>query len=254
MSISGDAVAEFGFYPFEDVVWAYDKLWSATASRCAWLPSKLSRTSDPTKLWQSDEAFVSQTCGWPLVTRLAEKVRVVGAFRQTTPESASHFYRSVVLGRVDGTPFDFQGSVAAVNDLESLSGWVSLIAAIHGPQESWRGQIRESGSHAESVRMLCRGEADIASIDSVTLAHLRRIEPMAVNSLFVICCGPLVPCLPIITHRSVTDSQLNELRGALSESTRDPEIADASSALFIGGFDALDLDDYLPLLNLKPNY
>jgi len=106
----------------------------------------------------------------------------------------------------------------------------------------------------ESVRMLCRGEADIASIDSVTLAHLRRIEPEAVNSLFVICNGPLVPCLPIIAHRSISDLQLSELRNALSESTRDPKIADATSALFIGGFDALDLSDYLPLLNLKPNY
>jgi ABC-type phosphate/phosphonate transport system substrate-binding protein len=254
MSFSGDAVAEFGFYPFEDVAWAYEKLWSATASRCAWLPRELTQTSDPRKLWHRNGAFVSQTCGWPLVTQLAEQVRVVGAFRQTTPESASHFYRSVVLGRVDGTPFDFQGSVAAVNEMNSLSGWVSLIAAIHGPQESWRGQIRESGSHAESVRMLCRGEADIASIDSVSLAHLRRIEPAAVDSLFVICYGPLVPCLPIIAHRSITDLQLSDLRTALSQSTRDPQIADATSALFIGGFDALDLDDYLPLLNLKPNY
>jgi hypothetical protein len=40
----------------------------------------------------------------------------------------------------------------------------------------------------------------------------------------------------------------------LSQSTRNPQIADATSALFIGGFDALDLNDYLPLLNLKPNY
>jgi ABC-type phosphate/phosphonate transport system substrate-binding protein len=254
MTISGDAVAEFGFYPFADIAWAYDKLWKATSERCKWLPRDLTRTSDPTKLWQSDGAFISQTCGWPLVTRLAESVRVVGAFRQTTPESASHFYRSVVVSRVDGSPFDFQGSVAAVNDLESLSGWVSLIAAIHGPQEIWRGEVRVSGSHAESVGMLCRGETDIASIDSVTLAHLRRIDAATINSLFVICNGPLVPCLPIIAHSSVTDLQLNELRDALSESTRDPEIADATSALFIGGFDPLDLDDYLPLLNLKPNY
>ena len=246
-------IAELGFYPFDDIAWAYDKLWIATADRCSWLPRKLARNTDPTKLWRSENQFVSQTCGWPLVTQLGETVRVVGAFRQTTPESASHFYRSVVVGRVDGTPFDFQGSVAAVNELESLSGWISLIAAIHGPQETWRGDFKVSGSHAESVRMLCRGEADIASIDSVTLAHLRRIDPQAINSLFVICNGPLVPCLPIITHRSVSDSQISELRQALSESTRDPSIAAATSALFISGFDALDLEDYLPLRNLTPS-
>ncbi len=253
MSSKHQVVAELGFYPFEDVAWAYDKLWNATAKRCSWLPRELTRTSDPTKLWRSNDLFVSQTCGWPLVTRLTDKVRVVGAFRQTTPESASHFYRSVVVGRVDGTPFDFQGSVAAVNEFESLSGWISLIAAIHGPQESWRGETRICGSHSESVRMLCRGEADVASIDSVTLAHLRRIDPVAIASLFVICNGPLVPCLPIIAHRSIIDSQLDELRWALGESTRDQSIADATSALFISGFDPLDLDDYLPLLNFRPS-
>lgn len=254
MIVSGEAVAELGFYPYSDVAWAYDKLWQSVANRCSWVPGKLTRTSDPSKLWHSDRLFVSQTCGWPLITKLAGKVRVVGAFRQTTPESASHFYRSVVVGRVDGTPFDFQGSVAAVNEMESLSGWVSLIAAIHGPQESWRGTVKLSGSHAESVRMLCRGEADVASIDSVSLAHLRRIDPDVIGSLFTICNGPLVPCLPIICHISVNQTQLSELRSALVAATLDKSVSDAMSALFIGGFDPLDLEDYLPLLNLKPNY
>lgn len=253
MTNSANTVAEFGFYPFEDVAWAHDKLWTATANRCQWLPRKLTRTADPTKLWDSDDPFVSQSCSWPLVTRLADKIQVVGTFRHTTPESASHFYRSVVLGRVDGAPFDFQGSVAAVNDLESLSGWVSLIAAIHGPRESWRGDVRVSGSHAESVRMLCRGEADVASIDSVTLAHLRRLDAVAIDSLFVIGTGPLVPCLPVVAHRSIGVSQLDELRLALGEAARDQEIAEATAALFISGFDPLDLGDYLPLLDLKPN-
>ncbi len=253
MTNSSQVSAELGFYPFDDIAWAYDELWTATASRCSWLPRKLARSTDPSKLWLSENQFVSQTCGWPLVTRLGDSVRVVGTFRHTTPESASHFYRSVVVGRVDGTPFDFQDSVAAVNELDSLSGLISLIAAIHGPQETWRGDLKISGSHAESVRMLSRGEADIASIDSVTLAHLRRIDPKAIDSLFVICNGPLVPCLPIIAHRSVSDLQMIELRQALSESTRDPSIASATSALFIGGFDALELEDYLPLRNLTPS-
>lgn len=254
MASNSQPIVELGFYPFEDVSWAYDKLWAAVASRCSWLPNKLTRTTNPSNLWLSDIEFVSQTCGWPLVTRLFDKVSVIGAFRQTTPESASHFYRSVVLGRVDGTPFDFQGSIAAVNDFESLSGWISLVAAIHGPQETWRGETKISESHFESVQMLCRGEADIASIDSVTLAHLRRIDPAAINSLFVICNGPLVPCLPIIAQLSITASQRHDLRQALKEATQDPAIADATSALFINGFDLLELEDYLPLRSLTANF
>jgi ABC-type phosphate/phosphonate transport system substrate-binding protein len=247
-------IAELGFYPFDDVAWAYDKLWAATAKRCSWLPRELTRTTNPSNLWLSENEFISQTCGWPLVTRLADKVSVIGAFRQTTPESASHFYRSVIVGRVDGTPFDFQGSIAAVNNFESLSGWISLIAAIHGPQETWHGETKISGSHFESLQMLCRGEADIASIDSVTLAHLRRIDTKTIDSLYVIANGPIVPCLPIITHRSISESQRNDLRQALSKSTQDPNIADATSALFINGFDALEIEDYLPLMSLTANF
>ncbi|NQV97578.1 MAG: PhnD/SsuA/transferrin family substrate-binding protein [Acidimicrobiaceae bacterium] len=246
--------AELGFYPFEDVRWAFDKLWSATISRAQWLPARLQWTGNPQELWLSDDLVLSQTCGWPLITRLTDKVRVVGTFRHTTPESAAHHYRSVILGRTDGTPFDFQESIAAVNSTESLSGWISLIAAIHGPQETWRGEVRMTGSHLESVRMLHRGEADIASIDSVTLAHLKRLFPELISSLFVICNGPMVPCLPLITHRSINDTQLDELRNALKEATRDASIAGATEALFISGFDELELDDYLPLRNLSLIY
>lgn len=253
MTISPTSIVEFGFYPFEDARWAYEKFWGEVVKQCDWLPKQLTWSNKPESLWSREEFAVSQTCGWPLVTRLAESVRVVGAFRQTTPESASHFYRSVVVGRVDGTPFDFQGSTAAVNDLESLSGWISLIAAIQGPQEIWRGEVQISGSHAESLRMLARGDAIVASIDSVSFAHIKRISPELIDSLFVICNGPLVPCLPIIANPKISDTQLTELRQALGIASRDPRIADATAALFISGFDALDLEDYLPLRNLTPN-
>jgi ABC-type phosphate/phosphonate transport system substrate-binding protein len=71
--------------------------------------------------------------------------------------------------------------------------------------------------------------------------------------LFVICNGPLVPCLPIIANRTISEAQLGELRQALADSTRDPKIADATSALFISGFDALELEDYSSLRDLTPN-
>lgn len=245
--------AELGFYPFEDTRWAWNEIWGRVYSQAKCLPQTLQWTQSPEELWLQPELAVSQTCGWPLITRLSERVRVVGAFRHSTPESASHFYRSVVLGRVDGTPFDFQGSIAAVNDLESLSGWISLIAAIHGPQETWRGAVKISKSHYESALMLSRGEADIASIDSVTFAHLKRVIPDVISSLFVICNGPLVPCLPIVANLATVDDQLQDLRQALSDATRDQNMARATEALFITGFDALELDDYLSLRSLTPN-
>ena len=246
-------LAELSFYPFEDTRWAWNEIWDNVYSQAKWLPEKLQWTQNPEALWLAPELAVSQTCGWPLITRLSQRVQVVGSFRHSTPESVSHYYRSVVLGRVDGTPFDFQGSTAAVNGIESLSGWISLIAAIHGPQETWRGDVKISKSHYESALMLSRGEADVASIDSVTFAHLKRVIPEVISSLFIICNGPLVPCLPLITNLTTTSTQLQELRQALSNATRDQNLSRATEALFITGFDALELDDYLSLRSLTPN-
>ena len=66
MSSKHQVVAELGFYPFDDVAWAYDKLWNATAKKCSWLPRELTRSSDPTKLWLAfnftfyDRHFIGQ--------------------------------------------------------------------------------------------------------------------------------------------------------------------------------------------------
>ena len=109
-------VAELGFYPFEDVRWAFDEIWSAIISRAQWLPARLEWTENPQELWLSDDLALSQTCGWPLITRLADKVRVVGAFRHTTPESAGHHYRSVILGRTDGTPYVNELFISPIRD------------------------------------------------------------------------------------------------------------------------------------------
>ena len=100
---------------------------------------------------------------------------------------------------------------------------------------------------------MSRGEADVASIDSVTFAHLKRVIPEVISSLFIICNGPLVPCLPLITNLATTSKQLQELREALANATRDIELSRATQALFINGFDPLDIDDYLSLRSLTPN-
>ena len=64
--------------------------------------------------------------------------------------------------------------------------------------------------------------------------------------------GPLVPCLPVITGRATTDQQLYDLRVAMVDAVLDPLVEPAARAMCTVGFTPLDLDAYLPILDLAP--
>jgi ABC-type phosphate/phosphonate transport system substrate-binding protein len=179
-------------------------------------------------------------------------VRVVGTFTAATPQGEGHSYRSVLMARHPGQAGDFAGATAAVNSADSLSGWVSLVAAVHGAGANWQGPVVQTGAHVDSLRALNDGTADIASIDSVTLWHVRRSMPELVGDLIEVGAGPLVPCLPVITGAATTDRQLYDLRVAMVDAVLDPLVEPAARAMCTTGFVPLDLDSYEPLLALAP--
>lgn len=244
--------ANLAMYPFDAVRWAYDRFWEAVHDRLEWVPPQLDWDVGLHESWSRDDLVVGYTCGWPLVTQLRDTVRVVGTFVAATPESEGHSYRSVLVARWPGHAADFAGAVAAVNAFDSLSGWVSLVAAVHGPGASWQGEIMVTGAHLDSLRAVSEGRAEIASIDSVTLWQARRLMPELCDGLVVVGTGPLVPCLPVITGRSTTDQQLYDLRVAMVDAVFDPLVEPAARAMCTVGFMPLDLDSYLPILELAP--
>jgi ABC-type phosphate/phosphonate transport system substrate-binding protein len=244
-------------YPFDALRAAYDRLWAAVASRLVWAPRQLTWHDDVHESWTSPDLVVGYTCGWPLVTRLTDVVQVVGAFEFDIPGADGPTYRSVVVARADvvgdGAVTDlgrFAGMTAAVNGPDSLSGWVSLLAAVHGPGATWSGPVRWTGAHVESVRALHDGAADVASIDAVTWAHLGRFLPELTDGLVVVGAGPRVPCLPVVAGRAVSDERVDELRAAMSAAVA--ELADVRSELLVRRFVPMTLADYLPLRSLAP--
>ena len=243
-------VASLAMYPFDETRSATDVLWAAVHRLAPWTPSALDWPDDVHQSWSSPQLVVGQTCGWPLVTRLGDNVRVVGAFEPTIPQGVGATYRSVLVARRPAPVHDFRGTTAAVNGLDSLSGWVSLIAAVEHPGGSWSGTVRLTGAHVESIRAVRDGEADVASIDSVTWALVRRHRPASAEGLVEVGEGPQVPCLPVIAGAQVTDDQVSQLRAAFADAVRTEP--DAAAALLVAGFVPYDLADYLPLLALTP--
>ena len=48
MVVLGKSIAELGFYPFEDVRWAHEELWTEISKRCTWVAPHLTL---PNTLW-----------------------------------------------------------------------------------------------------------------------------------------------------------------------------------------------------------
>ncbi len=252
VGVSGEGEAGLGMYPFAPLRAAYDAYWHAIQRRVPWLPADLTWHDDVHSSWRSPDLVVGYTCGWPLVTQLDDQVQVVGTFEFTIPEAAAHRYRSVIVARLDAPLASFAGAIAAVNGPDSLSGWVSLVTAVHGTGGAWTGEVRWTGAHRESVRAVQSGLAQVASIDSVSWAHISRLEPELVDGLVVVGNGPEVPCLPVIAARRLTPDAIDDLRAAMAASLAEPAMAVHRDTMLIRSFVPLDLADYVPLLELAP--
>ncbi len=250
--VSETGEAGLGMYPFPDLRPGYDAYWHAIHRRVSWLPAGLTWHADVHSSWSSPDLVVGYTCGWPLVTQLADRVQVVGTFEFEIPEASDHRYRSVIVARNDAPLASFAGSVAAANGPDSLSGWVSLVTAVHGAGGAWAGEVRWTGAHVDSVRAVQSGLADVASIDSVSWAHIGRFAPELVDGLVVIGNGPLVPCLPVVAGLHLGSDAIDELRAAMAGALADPSMRDHAHTMLTRRFVPLDLADYLPLLELAP--
>lgn len=246
---------EFGMYPFASTRWAWEEWWTAVCAPISWAPPTLTWSGDAHARWRDPDCIVTQVCGGPLVTVHRDDLRVVGAFSLDLPHATDDArYRSVLLSPHD-RPVDTLATPSAhavANSADSLSGWISLRAATVGAGAAWPGTVTFTGSHLETVRKLAGGEGDVASIDAWSLAFIADEEPDLLQDLHLLGHGPVVPTPAIAARSSLDDDMVAELRNAVAEASTDPATAAARTALRIAGFVHLDLDDYLPIVRLRP--
>lgn len=215
------------------------------------LPQRLAWPADLDAHWRDPALLLSQTCGLPLVTTLAGKVQVVGAFRYTAPGCAGIGYRSDLVARDDDadTIEGFRGRTAAVNGFDSHSGANALRGHVaplaHGG--AFFGRWLATGSHPGSLAALRAGTADLAAIDCITLAGLHRRLPQALRGLRRIGATAVAPGLPLVTAAATPARELAALRRALAAACTDPALAATRAALFIGGFEVAAAPAWQPV-------
>lgn len=243
-------IAHLGMYPFGHLASAYDELWAFLADRIDGAPATLDRSIDLATVWRSPELLLGQTCGWPLVDQLADTVEVIGSFDVHAPFAANGRYRSVIVAAKPLSIEEWQArpdTVVAVNGFDSLSGWVSLQWAWGGVPE----QTLETGAHVLSMRAVAEGRAHVASIDALSFEFLAEVEPATVGHLHIIGHGPVVPSLPLVMSKELTERR-HDVRAALAAAMTAPELRHARERLRISGFVPLELSDFAGLRSLVP--
>lgn len=253
-------IASLGMYDHPAQRSANDRLWADMARRLQAhgiaAPGELDRSRSVEAIWRDPRLLFGQVCGYPLVGDPELALRVIAIPVYAAPDCAGGRHASYIVSRHDDREArlaDYRGRRAAINARLSNTGYNLLRAAVAPLARAGRffDAVIETGSHRASIDAIRRGEADIAAIDAVTCAALRRFEPDAVASLRILCVTTASATPPFVTARSTGIETIAALRIALAGVIADPALVDARAALFITGTIAGGIERFAPLRALE---
>lgn len=256
-----DRLAGLSMYDFGRLAAANDILWQAIARflRAAGMtgvPSALDRDRPIEQLWRDPRLLLAQSCGYPVMTSLLGRVRLVATPCYRAAGCVGPRHGSALVVRADDGRADLaalRGSRCAANQRHSNTG-MNLLRAAVAPLADGQPFFRSlswSGSHRRSLEMVAWGESDLAAIDAVTLAHLGRIEPELVGRTRILGWTEATAGLPFITAGDTDDATVEILRAALRRIASDPRHAALRDELLLDGFEILTETDYEEVVALE---
>ena len=218
-------VASMPMYDFPEVRAALDSLWSAMARNLklegiADVPSELVHGGSLKQLWKDPALVISQCCGYDLVNRYADRLIPFAVPQYGAPECKGYDYASIVIVREDCPINDvlkMRGSTCVINGPESHSGMGSLRALVAPQSREGRffSEVKISGTHADSIQMVRRGEADVAAIDCVTYALIERYRPSDFDGIRKLGRTYRAPGIPYVARATEDRDTLARLRTAI---------------------------------------
>jgi ABC-type phosphate/phosphonate transport system substrate-binding protein len=175
-------------------------------------PEQVSTITPRIDGWLHPDLILGQTCGLPYITRLCDRVELVGTPDYGVAGCAPGFYHStLVVSATDRRQHlaEFLGATFAVNDMDSQSGYGAMMRAAAPFAQAGRffGRAIRTGSHDASMRLVAEGLADIAAIDSVTWRMSRTFDPRTQGLKSIGTTEP-TPGLPFIAAKGRFDVRL----------------------------------------------
>jgi phosphonate transport system substrate-binding protein len=166
-----------------------------------------------------------------------------------TPAQPVYFSEIVVRRESPARSFlDLCGSSWVYNDPCSLSGYYNVLKKLAEVDEDERffGQVCCSGSHLESVGMVCRGEADAAAIDSNVLRIELKTSPELGEQLRVVeSWGPL-PIQPVVIRSDLHPELKEHLCSALLALDVNPHVSPTLTGFGLERFTPISYEHYAP--------
>jgi len=207
-----------------------------------------------TEFWLRDDVLLAQTCGYPLMHALNDRVQLVTTPIFSIDGCANGDYRSVLVARKAAGVTSLESSRglrAAYNSNDSNSGMNLLrhaVAPLAGGRAFFASVI-ETGGHLASLKALLDDRADIAAIDCVTFAFVREHLPALADGVIEIGVTVSSPGLPLIASKKVLPDGIEALRAALSNAVaQDPQLA---ARLKLAGFIERPLADYSSIIDIE---
>lgn len=191
-------IAMLGMYDRPEVADANDAFWSAIRSELGYGPDTLTRDMGFWEMWQSPDLLFAQTCGLPYRAKLHQSVQLVGTPDYGLEGCPPGFYRSAIIARKDARVdlADLGATSFAYNDRLSQSGWAAFWA--HVGADTKLGELKASGGHANSAKMVAKRDADLACLDALTWTLIEKYDEFA-DELEVLDWTSPTPGLPYIT-------------------------------------------------------
>ena len=213
------------------------------------VPDQLVHDRPVNDLWNDAGLLFSQCCGADVIQSYKDRLLPIATPEFAAPGCLGGSYCSMVVVAGD-CPFDdvrdMRGVVAVINGAESHSGMSALRHLVSGRHVDGQffSDVKISGSHLASLEMIRRREADVAAIDSVTLALIRRHLDDAMRGVRVLGETYRAPAPPYVVRVSAPADEVEKVRAALVETFDDPSLADCRETLLLKGVTTATQDDY----------
>lgn len=219
-------IAALQMYDWPEVHERMDAFWSGIAAdleaKDVDPPKVLSRPDRLSQPWSQPDLLLGQTCGLPYVTGRCGDAVLVARPDFDIEGARDGTYSSALICRSDDPAnglSGFRGRIAAINELGSQSGcnaFADAVMDVHSDTgRPFFSTLKFSRAHRDSARMVAKGQADIATIDSVAWALFAEIEPEHRAKLRVLAWTRPMPALPFITS-AMNAERIGLLREALS--------------------------------------
>lgn len=198
------AFAALPMYDWPEVSGKWDALWALVHARLERVgieaQAGLRRINDHEAQWTDPELVIGQTCGWPFVSALKQKVVPFARFDFGLGGRPGD-YHSVYITRGDEDPRDLVANdqtAVAINAFNSQSGFRALSELVRSPVRLPSSRFLVTGGHRNSIRAVAAGKAQLAAIDAQSWRFALMHEPAAAR-VRVAGRSTDVPGLPLIT-------------------------------------------------------